>query len=83
MRWSALDVVTMNVVYENGKEDYRDITVNGKPKKSLEETGGAWSTGRVRDGPDRPLLARHRGRFQISARHADQRHQHQSCTISR
>jgi len=45
VRWNALDVVTMNVVYENGKEDYRDITVNGKPKKSLEETGGAWSTG--------------------------------------
>ncbi len=45
IRWSALDVVTMNLVYENGKEDYRDITVNGKPKKSLEETGGAWSTG--------------------------------------
>jgi hypothetical protein len=44
-RWSALDIVTMNVVYENGKEDYRDIKVNGKPKKTLEETGGAWSTG--------------------------------------
>lgn len=44
-RWSAIDVVTMAVVYENGKEDYRDIKVNGKPKKSLEETGGAWSTG--------------------------------------
>jgi hypothetical protein len=43
--WTALDVVTMNVVYENGKEDYRDIAVNGKPKKSLEDTGGAWSTG--------------------------------------
>ena len=35
----------MNVVYENGKEDYRDVTVNGKPRKSLEDTGGAWSTG--------------------------------------
>jgi hypothetical protein len=45
IRWQAIDVVTMNLVYENGKEDYRDITVNGKPKKSLEETGGAWSTG--------------------------------------
>jgi hypothetical protein len=44
-RWSALDVVNMNLVYENGREDYRDIKVNGKPKASLEETGGAWSTG--------------------------------------
>lgn len=43
--WQALDVVTMNLVYENGREDYRDILVNGKPKKSLEESGGAWSTG--------------------------------------
>jgi hypothetical protein len=45
VRWSAIDVVTMNLVYENSKEDYRDIQVNGKPRKSLEETGGAWSTG--------------------------------------
>ena len=43
--WQALDIVTTNVVYENGKEDYRDVMVNGKPKKSIEETGGAWSTG--------------------------------------
>jgi hypothetical protein len=36
----------MNIVYENNKEDYRDITVNGKPtKKPIEEVGGAWSTG--------------------------------------
>jgi hypothetical protein len=43
--WQALDNVTMNLVYENNREDYRDIKVNGKPKNSLEETGGAWSTG--------------------------------------
>jgi hypothetical protein len=43
--WHALDVVTTDVVYENGKEDYRNIMVNGKPAtKNLEETG-AWSTG--------------------------------------
>ena len=36
----------MDVVYENGKEDYRNSTINGKPtKKPLEEVGGAWSTG--------------------------------------
>jgi hypothetical protein len=45
IRWQALDTVRMAVVFENGKEDYRDITVNGKPKNSLAETGGAWSTG--------------------------------------
>jgi hypothetical protein len=44
--WRALDVVGTTVVYENGKEDYRDVAVNGKPvKKKLEEIGGAWSTG--------------------------------------
>jgi hypothetical protein len=43
--WQALDVVTANLIYENGKEEYKDIAVNGKPKKSMEETGGAWSTG--------------------------------------
>ena len=43
--WHAVDVVTTDVVYENGKEDYRNITINGKPAtKNLEETG-AWSTG--------------------------------------
>ncbi len=43
--WHANDVVSTDVVYENGKESYRNITVNGKPTtKSLEETG-AWSTG--------------------------------------
>jgi len=44
--WQALDIVTADVVYENGKEDYRNITVGGKPfKKSMEEVGGAWSSG--------------------------------------
>ncbi len=45
-RWRALDVVSATVVYENGKESYRDIQINGKPiKKSMEEMSGAWSTG--------------------------------------
>ncbi len=44
--WQALDVVSTEVVYENGKEDYRKVTINGKPvNKKIEETGGAWSTG--------------------------------------
>lgn len=42
----ALDVISTEVVYENGKEDYRNVTINGrKTTKSLEESGGAWSTG--------------------------------------
>jgi hypothetical protein len=44
--FEPIDVVRTDVVYENGKEDYRNITINGKAvKKSMEETGGAWSTG--------------------------------------
>jgi hypothetical protein len=45
-RFQPLDVLSLNVVYENGKEDYRDLQINGRPtKKGLEESGGAWSTG--------------------------------------
>ena len=43
--WHALDVVSADVVYEKGKESYRNIAINGKAaKKNIEETG-AWSTG--------------------------------------
>jgi len=44
--WRPIDVVTTEVVYENGKEDYRNLAINGKPvKKGMEELSGAWSTG--------------------------------------
>jgi hypothetical protein len=44
--WQALDVVTAKVVYEDGKEDYREITVGGKrTNKSMLELGGSTSTG--------------------------------------
>lgn len=44
--WHALDVVGMEVVYLEGKEDYRKLTLNGRPvNKKIEELGGAWSTG--------------------------------------
>ena len=44
--WQPLDVVSTEVVYENGKEDYRKVTINGKAtSKSIQDTGGAWSTG--------------------------------------
>jgi hypothetical protein len=33
-------------VYENGKEHYKDVAIDGKKtNKPLEEIGGAWSTG--------------------------------------
>jgi hypothetical protein len=44
--WTPVDVVSMDLVYENHKEDYRNIKVNGKPvNKKMEELGGAWSSG--------------------------------------
>ena len=44
--WSPMDVVSVEVVYENGRENYRNLAVNGKAtSKKMEELGGAWSTG--------------------------------------
>lgn len=44
--WEAQDVVTAKVVYEDGKEDYKEITVGGKrTNKSMLELGGSTSTG--------------------------------------
>lgn len=44
--WQALDIVSAEVVYENRKEQYRNLQINGKPvKKAMEELSGAWSTG--------------------------------------
>ncbi len=44
--WKPLDIVSANLVWEKGRESYRDVAINGKAiKKSIEETGGSWSTG--------------------------------------
>jgi hypothetical protein len=44
--WEPLDIITAKVVYEDGKEDYRDITVGGKKtNKGMMELGGSTSTG--------------------------------------
>jgi hypothetical protein len=44
--WVAKDIVSANVVYEQGKEDYRNIAINGKPiNKRMEDLPGSWSTG--------------------------------------
>jgi hypothetical protein len=44
-QWRALDVVTADVVSVDGKEDYRNVQVNGKPSSRAVEKSGAWSTG--------------------------------------
>lgn len=44
--WHTLDVVEADLVYEDGKEDYRNIRVGGKPQKSgMAELDGSSSTG--------------------------------------
>jgi hypothetical protein len=43
--WQVLDVVTAEVASVGGKEDYRNILVNGKPSNRPVEKTGAWSTG--------------------------------------
>jgi S1-C subfamily serine protease len=42
--WRAMDVVTADVASVDGKEDYRNIRVNGQPTTRPEDSG-SWSTG--------------------------------------
>ncbi len=44
--WTPLDVVSAAVVYEDGKESYRDVRINDKPtKKAFDEIPGSRSRG--------------------------------------
>ena len=44
--WQAVDVVGAQIVYEDGRESYRSITIGGRPtNKSMLELGGSTSTG--------------------------------------
>jgi hypothetical protein len=43
--WNVIDTVSAEVVYENGKESYRNLAINGKATKKSPEDSGAWSTG--------------------------------------
>jgi hypothetical protein len=43
--WDVIDVIGAEVVYESGKESYRNLTINNKPSKKPPEESGAWSTG--------------------------------------
>jgi hypothetical protein len=43
--WQAIDVVTADVVAVGGKEEYKNILVNGKPPRDAIEKTGSWSTG--------------------------------------
>lgn len=44
--WQPIDVITAKVVYEDGKESYKEITVGGRrTNKSMLDLGGSTSTG--------------------------------------
>lgn len=43
-QWQPLDVVSADVVQENGKESYRNVLVNGKATKDAAKSG-SWSEG--------------------------------------
>lgn len=45
-QWKIKDRISAEIVYENGRESTRDITLNGEPAtpRKIEETG-TWSTG--------------------------------------
>lgn len=44
--WKLQDRIQVELIYVNGKEDYRNIRINGKPlKKGSPMDSGTWSTG--------------------------------------
>lgn len=43
--WMVHDVVTAEVLYTDGKEQYRNIRINGKASQEPIEKTGTWSTG--------------------------------------
>jgi hypothetical protein len=43
--WNVVDIVSAEVVFEEHKETYRNLQINGKPSKKPPEESGAWSTG--------------------------------------
>jgi hypothetical protein len=44
-RWQKIDEVTADVAHVDGKEEYRNIKVNGAPVNQPPERSGSWSTG--------------------------------------
>ena len=43
--WQRIDVVTADVVCIDGKEEYRNVAVDGRPTQRPIESTGSWSTG--------------------------------------
>ena len=43
--WQPLDVVTAEIAYSRGREEYRNVQIDGRPTTRPVEKTGAWSTG--------------------------------------
>ena len=43
--WDAQDTTSADVTYENGTQTYANVKVGNRAVKSMEESGGSWSTG--------------------------------------
>ncbi|MDX2151819.1 MAG: hypothetical protein SFV54_13855 [Bryobacteraceae bacterium] len=44
-QWQPLDVVTAEVTSVGGREEYRNVSINGRPAAAPPEASGSWSTG--------------------------------------
>jgi hypothetical protein len=43
---TPLDLVSAEIIYEDGRESYRDVKIDNRPtNKALEDINGSWSTG--------------------------------------
>jgi len=43
--WNRIDVIEAEVAWSGGKEEYRNVRLNGRPLQGGPETTGTWSTG--------------------------------------
>ena len=44
--WKPMDVVSSEIIYEDGQESYRNVKLNDRPtNKNIQELSGSWSTG--------------------------------------
>lgn len=62
--WRALDVVTVDVVYADGSEEYRDARINGRAAKHDPELSGSWSTGEFASTLNDVLSAQTKAHFE-------------------
>ncbi len=75
--WTALDIVTADVAYEEGRESYKNIKINNRPvNKSMEDIGGTRSSGEFASiledlmSPDTAAIFRKNGTDSIAGRSA-------------